>query len=126
MMSIMQLKDGTCYLCKKLNNDSSLKFTHEHHVIFGWFGAGRALSEKFGLKVYLCYAHHMHDGGAMAVHRNKTINQMLCEDAQRAFDKRYPNLSFREIFGKNYISEENIENIEHETTIEQGFIPLES
>lgn len=101
MKSIMQEKNGTCYLCRLLEDDDFPKLTQEHHVVFGT--SGRALSEKYGLKVYLCLRHHLHDGGPDAVHRNPQIRKLLCEKAQIEFEKHYPGKSFREIFGKNYI-----------------------
>ncbi|MBE5886749.1 MAG: hypothetical protein E7284_10145 [Lachnospiraceae bacterium] len=102
MKSIMHNKrDGTCYLCKKLHMDDSVKVTEEHHVICGT--ANRRISEKYGLKVYLCLYHHTQ--GPEAVHFNKTIMQDLKKEAQYAFEKRYPELSFLKVFGRNYIEE---------------------
>lgn len=96
--SIMQRKDGTCYLCRKLHGDWSRKQPiHEHHVFGGV--ANRPLSEEYGLKVYLCMEHHV--AGPEAVHTNKEIMDMVRKDAQRKFEKEY-DLDFREIFGKNY------------------------
>lgn len=102
MKSIMQNKeDHECYLCGKLNNDFSPKWDiEEHHVFFGV--ANRKLSEKFGLKVYLCGTVH-HREGKDSVHKNHDICLMVQQDAQRAFEAKYPDKSFREIFGKNYV-----------------------
>lgn len=115
--SIMHPKDDrTCYLCIKLHSDYAQRSgLQEHHVVFGWLGSGRALSEKFGLKVYLCDEHHEHS--QEAVHVNARIRRMLCEDAQRAFERVYPTLSFREIFGINYIEHEE----DSRTEETQGF-----
>lgn len=97
--SIMQRKDHTCYLCRKLNRDWTRKSNlHEHHVFGGT--ANRTLSEKYGLKVYLCVDHHL--TGSEAVHRNADIMLMLRRDGQQAFETVYPELDFVEIFGKNY------------------------
>lgn len=103
MKSIMHNKaDHTCYLCIMLHGDNSIKdVLQEHHVIYG--SGKRKLSEKYGLKVYLCFFHHEYDGGKEAVHRNTEISEMLKQEAQRTFEKEYPELNFREIFGKNYI-----------------------
>lgn len=106
---------GTCYLCIKLHGDYSWKRTQEHHVIFGW--ANRKLSEKYGLKVYLCDAHHEH--GKEAVHVNADIANDLKAEAQRAFQRKNLNLSFREIFGKNYIDDGDRQEAEKELTEEQ-------
>ncbi|MCM1192912.1 MAG: hypothetical protein NC123_15610 [Butyrivibrio sp.] len=105
MRSIMQEKqDHTCYLCMMLHSDFSEKQTQEHHVIFGT--ANRRLSEKYGLKVYLCMAHH--EEGREAVHRNAVNALILKKAAQKAFEKRWPELDFRQIFGKNFLGEEDI------------------
>lgn len=100
MKSIMHKKtDHTCYLCKKLYYDNSFKSgLHEHHV---FDGPNRKLSEHFGLKVYLCLNHHT--SGKEAVHNNIKNMRIIQEDGQRAFEKKYPDLNFRELFGRNYL-----------------------
>lgn len=103
MKSIMHKKDGTCYLCIKLHADYSPKQTQEHHAIHG--AGRRKLSEKYGLKVHLCLRHHTADGGTEAVHRNAETDLLVKREAQKAFEKRWPTLNFREIFGKNYLKE---------------------
>ena len=81
---------------------------HEHHVIHGW--ANRKLSERHGLKVYLCLAHHLY--GEEAVHQSGEINGMLKAYAQRMFEQKWPEKSFYGIFGKNYIMDAIEENQE--------------
>lgn len=99
MMSIIQNNDGRCYLCQLLNQDFGQKNNiEEHHAIFGT--AQRQLSERYGLKVYLCVLHHR--TGPNAVHKNKYAADLIKDIAQRRFDEGFPNLNFREIFGKNY------------------------
>lgn len=98
MKSIMQQDDGCCYLCMKLNCDYWPKVTEVHHAIFGT--AQRSLSEAYGLKVYLCEKHHRN--GPEAVHVNYDHARLIQSDAQEAFEKRFPELDFRAIFGKNY------------------------
>lgn len=120
MKSIMQEKDGTCYLCKRINQDFNPKYTHEHHAIFG--SANRKLSEKYGLKVYVCPEHHEY--GDLSAHRNAEIALIIKKEAQKAFEKKYPNLSFREIFGKNYLDDED-RKIKGQQDTELGFIPIE-
>lgn len=93
----MHKKDGTCFLCEHLNDDYGLRVTEEHHV---FNGPNRKLSEKYGLKVYLCIQHHRE--GREAVHNNKDNMQYLKRLGQQAFEKHYPSLNFREIFGRNY------------------------
>lgn len=98
MKSIMHEKDGTCYLCMKLYQDYSTKYVEEHHCVFGT--SRKALSEKYGLKVFLCLEHHRE--GPQAVHQNHENALILQQEAQKAFEKRYPELDFCAIFGKNY------------------------
>ncbi len=105
MKSIMHKKDGTCYLCMMLRSDYSEKQTQEHHAVYGM--GRRKLSEKYGLKVYLCFRHHTADGGLEAVHRNAETDLLVKKEAQKAFEKRWKALEFREIFGKNYLEEKD-------------------
>lgn len=104
MESIMHLKDGTCYLCRRLNRDHSYKITQEHHVLFGGTSGNHKQAEKYGLKVQLCIPHHL-AGHELAVHQNAWISDYLKKEAQRTFMRYLPDLNFREIFGKNYLEE---------------------
>lgn len=100
MKSIMHdKKEGTCYLCKRLCGDYYRKTTQEHHAIFGT--AGRRLSERYGLKVYLCMEHHT--AGKSAVHNNETMARIVQRDAQEAFEKTHTRKEWMEIFGRNYL-----------------------
>lgn len=123
----MHEKDGTCYLCMKLEgNYFPQRGLHEHHVMFGNLGSGRKLSEKYGLKVYLCIRHHLADGGSDAVHRSRASRELLCKEAQRCFEKNYPNLSFREIFGKNWLTDEDrIQETKQREDAGEGFILIQ-
>ena len=123
MKSIMHQKDGTCYLCMKFNKEFSPKnIIHEHHAIFGCYSSGRHLSEIYGLKVYLCLEHHLY--GKDAVHQNKSVKEYLCKEAQKCFEKNYPNLSFMEIFGKNYLDDADRVESTNRQHLEDGFIPI--
>jgi len=117
--SIMHQKDGTCYLCMMLKGDyDDHKITEEHHAVFGT--ANRKLAEHYGLKVYLCPEHHK--TGKEAVHKNYKIARRLQQDAQKVFEAKYPNLSFREIFGINYKTEdEPVATSQKEEPKEPGF-----
>ncbi len=100
MRSIMHDKlDGTCYLCMLLNNDYARRTTQEHHVIFGT--AGRRLSERYGLKVYLCPQHH--EIGAQAVHINHENAVLLQKKAQEAFEKAHSHEEWMNVFGRSYL-----------------------
>lgn len=100
MKSIMQKKDGTCYLCQKLHGDSARKIVvQEHHCIHGT--SNRKNSTKYGLLIYLCNEHHIY--GSEAVHANPLMNLKVKKEAQEAFEKKYPDLDFIKIFGKSYL-----------------------
>lgn len=72
--SIMQNKDGCCYMCDLLGIRQQGYTIEEHHRT-----------------------------GPDAVHQNSDYMQILHEAAQKAFEEHYPDKSFREIFGKNYL-----------------------
>lgn len=120
MKSIMDKKDGTCYLCRMLYGDDTQKTVQEHHIFYGT--AKRKLSEKYGLKVYLCLYHHTGNinGAKEAVHRNKEIADLLHREGQKAFIKRYPEKDFLEIFGKSWLSVEEIRKINREMAAEEA------
>lgn len=100
MKSIMHdKKEGTCYLCRRLHGNYFPKQTQEHHAIFGT--AGRRLSERYGLKVYLCLEHHT--AGRDAVHNNAVTAHIIQRDAQEAFEKTHTRKEWMEIFGRNYL-----------------------
>ena len=81
-----------CYIC------GSTCFLESHHI----FGAyNRKNSEIFGLKVYLC--HNCHNEPPNGVHHNAYNDTILKEIGQRAFENKYPALSFIKIFGRNYL-----------------------
>lgn len=104
MRSIIQKKDGICLLCKNLHGDISSKTVEEHHCIYG--SANRKLSEKYGLKVYLCAEHHRL--GKEAVHRNHDVDLYVKQIAEEHFNETYPTLSFLAIFGRDYHPEDRI------------------
>lgn len=97
--SIVQVRNGYCYLCGLLNQDFTPKQPlHEHHI-FG--GPNRKLSEEYGLKIYLCLAHHTE--GPEAAHRNGDTMELLHIIGQQAFERVYGSRAdFIRIFGKNY------------------------
>ncbi len=98
--SIIHEKDGTCYLCMKLNNDYRIySYLEEHHVIPG--AAGRRISEEHGLKVYLCMPHHR--GSAAAVHQNHETMLLIQRDAQRAFERTRSRDEWMRTVGRNYL-----------------------
>jgi hypothetical protein len=92
MKSIIQ-NDKECFICGN-------PYCEEHHIIFG--SANRKLSEKYGLKVYLCYEHHRGSNGIHGIN-GKPLDTKLKQYAQKKFNEAYPELNFMQIFGKNYL-----------------------
>ena len=78
-----------CYLC-------GAPEPQIHHI---FNGANMKKSEKYGLIMPLCMNHHTGDDG---VHTVPGKMQETKEFGQRMFELYYPELNFREIFGKNY------------------------
>jgi len=92
MNSIIQT-EKECFVCKTTQG------LHSHHCMFGV--GHRELSEKYGLKVWLCGKHHnLSDEG---VHFNKDFDMYLKRLAQSKFNEVYTNLDFVKIFNKNYL-----------------------
>lgn len=92
MKSILQ-KDRECLVCH------TTKDLHEHHVFYG--NANRKMSEKYGLKIWLCgYHHNMSDEG---IHFNKSLDLEVKKIAQAEFEKKHTREEFREIFGKSWL-----------------------
>lgn len=94
-------KDEVCFLCKRNRHAGRL----EIHHIFG--GARRTLSTKYGLVVTLCDG--CHRTAPHAVHQSAATMQYLHEYGQRKAmeENGWTAAQFMEIFGKNYIEEEN-------------------
>ena len=84
MKSILQ-EERECWVCR-------YPYVEEHHVFYGT--ANRALSEKYGLKVYLCHEHHTGNSG---VHFNPQLDKQLKEAAEEKFKETYP-YDFRRLF----------------------------
>lgn len=81
-----------CMVCMK-------PYPEVHHVIYG--NSNRKWSEKYHLVVPLCAEHHR--GSDLSPHFCKEFDTELKKYAQERFQEVYPELSFREIFGKNYL-----------------------
>lgn len=107
MKSVIQNKeDHQCYICKNFLGDwSEKKDLEEHHIFEGV--ANRKLSEKYGLKVYLCRHHHTGDinGSRDAVHSkgDNDFDLKLKQIAQMIFEKEHSRAQFMSTFGKNYL-----------------------
>lgn len=100
-MSILQEKDGTCYLCRKLDhNNRRHPVIHEHHV---YGGQNRAVSEAEGFKVYLCVPHHV--DGPEAVHNNHENMRILQRDCQEKYERTHTRQQFMELVKRNYLED---------------------
>ena len=110
--------DRTCYLCMKRHGIYDTQINLEEHHVFGGV-ANRPLSERYGLKVYLCQGHHR--CSSEAVHMNAQVAADLKKDAQLKFEETFPNVSFVEVFGKNYV----YEDIEPSVSEGVGFMLLD-
>ena len=66
-----------------------------HHAIHGT--ANRKLADKYGLIVPMCHICHckLHD-------YDTSLDKALQRYAQEKFEQKYPNISFRQVFGRNY------------------------
>ncbi len=92
MKSIIQ-KEKRCYLCGTTYN------LHEHHCIHG--SGNRKNSEKYGLKIWLCAAHH--NMSNYGVHNDAKLDLEIKQMAQKEFEKTHTREEFMKIFGKNYL-----------------------
>ena len=103
MKSILQ-NTKECYLCRLdaerrgYRGELPADGLHDHHIFFGT--ANRAVSEKYGLKVWLCYRHHEGNAGP---HLKRPVDLSLKGIAQRAFEKTHSRNEFRALFGKSWL-----------------------
>jgi hypothetical protein len=122
--SILHQKDGTCYLCVKLDRDYRYHdVVQEHHI---YNGPNRRISEAEGLKVYLCLRHHT--DGPEAVHNNHKNMRFLQREGQQTYEKTHSRQEFMELIGRNYLDEPAAGSNKSATANQewppQGFIPL--
>lgn len=97
--SIMQPKDGHCWLCMRIHGDYTVhKLIHKHHVFFGQ--GLRKISEAHGFTVYLCPPHHTE--GPEAVHRNQYMNRFVQEATQIRYETTHTRDEFMGLIGRNY------------------------
>lgn len=79
--------DAPCYLC-------GMPAVNEHHI-FG--AANRKHSEKYKLKVFVCYRCHV------MIHKNYSESLKLKQQFQALFEEKYGHDEFMRIFGRNYL-----------------------
>lgn len=103
MKSILQEKKE-CYICRMIADGAA--YYEElpsvglemHHVIFG--RGRREISERLGLKVWLCVEHHR--TGKESVHLNKEVDLQLKRTAQMIYEAKHSRKEWLDNFGKSY------------------------
>lgn len=70
----------------------------EHHIFAGV--ANRKISEKYGLKVWLCHRHHTGNDGAQY---DRDMNILLKQEAQKAFEQLHGHEMWMQLIRKNYL-----------------------
>lgn len=96
MKSIIQKHSNHCFVCQT----SKGMPLEEHHIFFGT--ANRKISEKYGLKVPLCYEHHR---GTNGVHgkNGRQLDIKLKKIAQRKYEETHTREEFIKLIGKSYL-----------------------
>lgn len=97
--SILQDKDGRCFLCMLLDNNNFYYPDIEEHHVFE--GPDRTVSTEEGLTVYLCPRHHR--TGPAAVHADQKTNLIVKRYAQTIWEQNHTREEFREKFRKSYL-----------------------
>ena len=77
--------------------------------------ANRKKSERYGLWIYLCVAHHEY--GPDAVHSNRDVRIFLCQIGQQVFEQKYSEKYMQE-FGRDWMCEELSGKWQQESTEE--------
>lgn len=85
-----------CWFC------GSQEYLQMHHV---FAGAYRKKSERMRFVVPLCMTCHL--DGRMGVHANQERNLVLKRWAQEQFEETHTRQEFREVFGKNYLEDDD-------------------
>lgn len=103
MKSIIQKDTEHCFLCGRSRGADY--YGLDCHHVYG--GANRKLSEKYGLKVYLCHT-SCHIFGKDSVHQNAKKNRLVQMIVQQRAMHHYgwSEQDFIRIFGKSYLGVE--------------------
>lgn len=100
MQSIIQ-KEKICFLCGCNTPSGYYDGLEDHHVFFG--RGKRQLSEKRGLKVWLC-GETCHRNGKKAVHKNRETDLFIKRHAQDVYEQTYGSRAdFINEFGRSYL-----------------------
>ena len=97
--SIIQQDKSYCFLCGS-RTGRGIDALEEHHCLEG--NGKRAMSERYGLKVYLCGS-SCHRDGPSSAHKNKETKDMLHQLAQRKFEETHSRYEFVLLFGRSYL-----------------------
>lgn len=102
--SILQEKDGTCYLCRKLyGNYQRYPSVHKHHV---YPGVLRSVSEREGFIVYLCPEHH--NMSPESVHADQRLMREIQMDCQKKYEETHTRQQFRDLmYNRSYLEDED-------------------
>lgn len=94
MKSVFQNKKE-CFICK------STRKLNDHHI---FPGSRRKISERLGLKVWLCTNHHTVLNESVHQNPNHGLDLRLKQMAQTYFEEHIGDRDeFREIFGKSWL-----------------------
>ena len=100
MNSIIQ-SEQICYLCGACTPFGYYDGLESHHCFYGT--SNRKISEKYGLKVWLC-GETCHRNGKNAVHRNRETDLLIKRHAQEVYEATYGSRAdFIREFGKSYL-----------------------
>ena len=96
-----------CWLCGRNGACDPLD---EHHIFFGW--SNRRVSERYNITVPLCHD-RCHENGPKAAHNCKETADMIKRYGQRKLmlQEDWTVEEFRMMFDKNYLDEDEIEEI---------------
>ena len=81
-----------CFVCGTTYN------LHNHHI---FYGPNRKISERTGMKVWLCAFHH--NCSDKGVHTNKELDLELKQLAQETYESENGHEDFMKLFGRNYL-----------------------
>lgn len=96
MKSIIQSKKE-CFICRTNYDVTTTNSLHEHHIF-----EEVTKSEKYGLKIWLCYRHHINDP-RYSIHYQKQLDLELKQLAQKKFEESHSRKEFIEHFIKSYL-----------------------
>lgn len=91
MKSILQNKKE-CFYCGTTANLEC------HHVVFG--SGLRKVSDKLGLKVWLCAEHHR---GSYSPHMRRDFDLRLRRFAQSCYEEKHSRQEWMQRVGRNYL-----------------------